>query len=615
MDSRKVVCLVCTLLISSGSAWADNDAKAPFPFQEAPPKKDWEWDEDERFDELMEQLAINEASLDAVQAAIAKKSRKKASQTAAANRFDENNRTMDRKGGGPMKWDEFYGTNAERFFYHPIDPNTSYHTATALRQIGKYEDDKTESDIPSRQSLPAHQRPPQWDYIYRANRTASESALADAALLEGDVEQLEQRRTELEKQQAVLWCKLAFRAIQRVNIPRKPILRFELLPASEDTADAERATALTSASRFLACSLAVVEKAEQDQAAAFGGVAAVVSDAHDAFDDALLESPSLEPARTDRQCDLGKFWKLSQMLKDKAKTMSESYAGALDGDINKEASRKERFRSMLQDSVVDYAQILLALSELSDTMKTEWRVRVNTKQKIPPIAVAWPKDAGDESESRTVASPLDKVTSLAGDRPTAAQPVRADLKSLKRKFAASKVAYDEKSGVLSLGYDFRRPEQLQDFDTSQGKPEFQGNGAIRIKPLDRITHVGRFQTGTIQFQVVPVKNLRDVVRLGQASVAYRHSGRFRLSGKGEVDTRDIRDGRDTSLYALAIERRDDRAVLTVRANGSKEEVAVPIDSAEPFQVAFEGANDGVIVGNFVVTGRPAPDWWEQLMAE
>lgn len=213
MRLSKLECVLSALLVLSTSAGADEGMKAPFPFQEAPPKKDWEWDEDERFDDLMEQLAINEASLDAVQAALTKKSRRKTSQSAAAARFDENNRMMDRKGGGPMKWDEFYGTNAEKFFYHPIDPNTTYHTDTALRQAGKYEDDKSEADIPARQSLPVHQRPPQWDYIYRANRTARENALADAALLEGEVEQLEQRRTQLEQEQAVLWCKLAFRAI------------------------------------------------------------------------------------------------------------------------------------------------------------------------------------------------------------------------------------------------------------------------------------------------------------------------------------------------------------------------------------------------------------------
>ena len=79
--TRYVLALVLAL-ITAAPANGQNEAgeKAPFPFPEAAPKKDWAWDNDKRFDELMEQLAINEASLDAVDAAIAKKTRKKGSQ-------------------------------------------------------------------------------------------------------------------------------------------------------------------------------------------------------------------------------------------------------------------------------------------------------------------------------------------------------------------------------------------------------------------------------------------------------------------------------------------------------------------------------------------------------
>ena len=72
-----------------------DDQKAPFPLPEAAPKKDWKWDDkDERFEELMEQLVINEASLDAVQAAIDKKTRRKSSQSSEAKRQDEKDSWM-----------------------------------------------------------------------------------------------------------------------------------------------------------------------------------------------------------------------------------------------------------------------------------------------------------------------------------------------------------------------------------------------------------------------------------------------------------------------------------------------------------------------------------------
>ena len=98
----------------------DDDLRLIF----AEPKKDWEWDEDKRFDFLVERLASLEASLDAVEKAIAKNGRKAGVRQGDARRAEANNSMMDRKGGGPMKWNEFYGTTAEKFFYHPTDPNT-----------------------------------------------------------------------------------------------------------------------------------------------------------------------------------------------------------------------------------------------------------------------------------------------------------------------------------------------------------------------------------------------------------------------------------------------------------------------------------------------------------
>ena len=378
-------------LVFAYSACAQDKAneKAPFPFQEAPEKKDWKWDEDDRFNELMEQLAINEASLDAVDAAIANKIRKKSGQLGAVKRNDENNRMMDRRGGGPMKWNEFYGTNAEKFFYHPVDPSTSYHTATALRQMGKAEDDKSGSGVPSRQSVPVHQRPPQWDYIYRANRTASESALSDAALLATEVEGLEQRRTQLEQEQAVLWCKLAFRAVQRLDMHRKPVLRFQLVAAGDGKDEVEQAEALSAAAQFLTSVLLIVEKAEEDQSVAMGGAKSVVIEAREKFEDAIAGQPSLEVASTDKESPLGQFAALAKMLGDKSKTLSEVYAGAMDGAANNETARKESYRGMLQRTVIDYAQILLALNELCDVMKKEWRVSVDTKSKVADIDVRW----------------------------------------------------------------------------------------------------------------------------------------------------------------------------------------------------------------------------------
>lgn len=608
-QARTILLLIFIAAVCCSADAAAPEAKAPFPFPEAAPKEDWEWDKDERFDELMEQLAINEASLDAVKSNILKKTRRKGSQTAAANRFEDSNRLMDRKGGGPMKWDEFYGTNAEKFFYHPIDPNTTYHTVTALRQIGKYEDDKENAAVPSRQSLPVHQRPPQWDYIYRANESARERALEDASLAEGEIEGLQARQTQLEREQAILWCKLAFRAVQRLNMSRKPILRFTLTPPSDDARDTDRKGALEAAAQFLACALAVVEKAEEDQSAALGGVGSVVKDARDRFDDSLLETASLEPQWSDTNTGLGRFYRLSRLLADKAQTMAESYAGAIDGDIHNEAARKERFRGLLQNAVVDYAQILLALNEQIDSLKAEWKVRVDTTSKLAPLQLAWCRDEAPDPRQ------VEAVERSAGalQRDTEAKHkggVVVDVKKLRRKFAASKVGFDVKSGVLTLGYDFTKAEQLGDWEPSQTPLERARRiKGIRIGPEDQLKHRAVFERGSclFHFAVHEKQHRGDVAAAGTDVVVWHKENNGRVFRIGDRDTR-TPGGFD---FRVLLTAGDGRSALKVNNN----ELAVRKAPSMPFSFQLLGGENGTDFGSCEISGEPDASWFASVMGE
>jgi len=608
---RGYLCFVALLMIGAMAIPAVSQEKDPDELKWAPPKKDWEWDQDERFDELMEQLAINEASLEAVQAAIAKKTGRKGTQAAMANRFDENSRLMDRKGGGPMSWWEFYGTNAEKFFYHPIDPNTTYHTDTALRQIGKYEDDKDSSDIPSRQSLPVHQRPPQWDYIYRANRTAREKALENAALLEGEIEQLERRRTDLEREQAQLWCKLAFRAIQRLSMARKPVLRFELTADETAKDGAERAAVLTAAARFLATSLAVVDRAEEDQGSAFRSASQVLRQAHNDFYDALIQAASLQEESETTEHDLGKYKELAQRLKDKGRTLSESYAGAVDGDLNRDNARKESFRGMLQRAVIDYAQILLALNELADTMKRDWNVQVNVAQKLPPPQVAWVSGGADRGTPTLDDLPLPEPAGEAGGLP----PI--DQKVLRRVFAAAKSTYDAKTGVLTLAYDFKRPDQLKDFDTSNGVPEMRG-GAIRVKPGDTLAHKGQFSTGEISFLVkFDGGNRRVFLRAGGSQVIYQrglfHSHVFVLERQSQDALINEFENQGDDIFRVSLVHTDTRARLCSEYKNQQLECGQMFATSQPIQCELDGNANGILVSNLVISGVPDPEWLASVL--
>lgn len=52
-----------------------------------------------------------------------------------------------------IRWDKFYGKTADKFFYHPIDRNSSYHTETLLTQRPPQADVAGGEGVPSRQGL------------------------------------------------------------------------------------------------------------------------------------------------------------------------------------------------------------------------------------------------------------------------------------------------------------------------------------------------------------------------------------------------------------------------------------------------------------------------------
>jgi hypothetical protein len=375
--------ILCTT--STGFAQDAKDAKPDF----AEPKKDWKWDEDKRFDFLMERLASLEASLDAVDRAIAKASGKKGAKRGEARRAEADNSAMDRKGGGPMKWNEFYGTTAEKFFYHPVDPSTTYHTSTVLSQVGTQQEDKVGASVQGNSGVPVHQRPPQFDYIYRANKEAKERAESEAAAIQGQVDALLERRDKLEKEQADLWCRLAFRAIQRLNIPRRPELRFRLVAASTETKDEKRAEVLEAAARFLATSLLIIDKVEEDQEVGLTAIKTIVANARNEFEDVLLAEADVTTDSSNKETPLGQFTFLAQLLDDTSSNLSESYEVAIDGSRAKDAARKDQFRGLLQRSLIEYAQIVMALDESTRAIQKDWMVKVDTTTTAAAMNIDW----------------------------------------------------------------------------------------------------------------------------------------------------------------------------------------------------------------------------------
>jgi hypothetical protein len=294
---------------------------------------------------------------------------------------------MDRQGGGPMKWSEFYGRTAEKFFYHPTDPNTKYHTRTVLQQRGPQADNKVGGGVPASQGLPVHQRPPQFDYIYRANQDAKTKAEREAVEARYKADELIARRATLEAEQSALWCEVAFRAVSRYDLARKPLYRFEPIAVSVETNDRQRAEALKAAAIFMRAALLILAEAEKDQARAFGSVKATVADAREKLDDNWIRQAVLASDMSDMKTPAGKFVVLAKRLDDVAANLSESYQVSIDGERFKDEQRKDTFRALLQESLVSYAQVVLALDEMSSLMATEWKIRPDVDRPIQAISL------------------------------------------------------------------------------------------------------------------------------------------------------------------------------------------------------------------------------------
>jgi hypothetical protein len=343
------------------------------------------WEEiDQRLLFLMVRLANVETSLDAIERAIGSGARKKAAKTGEGKRAEAGNDKMDRKGGGPMKWSEFYGTTAEAFFYHPTDRNTTYHTTTVLSQQGPQADNKVGGGVPASQGVPVHQRPPQFDYIYRANLNAKERAEAEAAALKGKIEELAERRNRLETEQSGLWCEIAFRAVSHYDLDKKPLYRFEPLPTGSDMDSQLHAESMKGASSFMALALSIVDAAQKDQATTFSKIKPAVSEARQKLNDGWLQ---LGIDATDRYTTEGKFAALAKRLDDVASNLSDSYVVANEGEQAHDQQRKDTFRAMLQQSLVSYAQIILALDEMSAVMKNDWKIKPDVKRPIQFVSL------------------------------------------------------------------------------------------------------------------------------------------------------------------------------------------------------------------------------------
>ncbi len=343
----------------------------------APATQPTAWDDiDQRMVFFTVQLASVETSVDAANKALKGAGYKIAIRADDANRYQKGNELMDRNAGGPVRWDEFYGRTAEKFFYNPATPpGTLKLTVNVLRSNGGV----------AHEPLPNSNRPPQFDYIYRANANAKAQAEADVNKLAGKVDQLLARRRQLEAEQSGLWCKVAFRAAAGRELLGKPLYRFDLKTNDPAATANQNLEALRAAMDFLRMNNKLIESAEKgvddNQAAFIAAFQETVAKSRADFDARLMKQPTLVMDAFDTHTTIGKLEAVAKRMNDVAKNTADAYKLALDAAGDEQ--RKNTFRGQLQESLVIYAEAVMAGDECVNQLAKEWKIVPDLEKAAP----------------------------------------------------------------------------------------------------------------------------------------------------------------------------------------------------------------------------------------
>lgn len=397
--------MVCAVFAQDGGA----ARKPASPTGELP--EGWQ-DVDARLVFLTVRLANVESSIEAVRKALGSIAYRGSSAKDEARRAQLANARMDRNGGGPVPWTEFYGRTAEAFYYHPANPY-----AETGRPIVK-------------------PRPPQFDYIYKANQDRQKQADKEVQAIASKGPALLERQQQLEAEQVTLWAKIAFRAVLSREITAQPLYRFKLTTTSA-TQPASRREVVQGGVAFIDALVGAVEAADAavdtNRAEAFGRLEAAVTGVRRQFEDQLRQDPSLALEAGSASTTPARLRAAAKRLEDLAHNIKDAYVVSGERDGTELQTQRTVLRRALQSNLIDFAEALLAADKLVTNLASESGVAPDTKMVAAPAQRALAAPVVAEVLPPLPAEPADKAVT---ERLAAPIPAPSSTRSPSRPGAA-----------------------------------------------------------------------------------------------------------------------------------------------------------------------------------
>ena len=348
---------------------------------------------------LLLQLSDAEANIQAINKALVQTGYKVG---LAYHQIDSNlkaNEIMDRNGGGPVRWDQFYGRTAQDF-YHAGSVDVRYNGGHGYTTLDAHA---------TGSRLTAVNRPRQFDYIYRANDDQMREAQQQIGSLLQNQAALLARRQKHEADQSRLWATIAFEQVRDRDIADEPLCRFQLKGATGHSVAQEQA--MKAAVLFLRTANTVtndgLDQLDSNQGRVYPEMETRVKSAFAVLQTSLADAALASDVSADDTSRLGQLKVDCKRLFEECTVIADNYRNALDRDQAKEDNSKLQFRAALQESLSAFAADVAGLdAQIAETAKA-WNVQ---PQKGVAIADVEPGAKTPASQPAKVNVPAAPVT-------------------------------------------------------------------------------------------------------------------------------------------------------------------------------------------------------------